>query len=161
MAAPEMAGCTPKPGRGGAMSRFSRIGRQSVSAMRSMHAFVATLMLMLLATPSAQAQVRATLRGHTLALASVAYSPDGKFIATGSYDRTAKVWDAASGKEIVTLTGHTAAVEAVAFSPDGKTLATGSYDATVKLWDWAAAKEVATFRGHTNMIRSLALSPDG
>ena len=72
------------------MSRFSRIGRQSVSAMRSMQAFVATLMLMLLATPSAQAQVRATLRGHTLALASVAYSPDGKFIATGSYDRTAK-----------------------------------------------------------------------
>src|SRR5262245_3949123 len=125
-----MAGSAPKPGRGGAMSRFSRIGPQSVSPLRSLQIFVATLLLVLLAAPPGQAQVRATLRGHTLALASVAYSPDGRFIATGSYDRTAKVWDAASGKELVTLMGHTAAVEAVAFSPDGKTLATGSYDAT-------------------------------
>lgn len=136
------------------MSRFGRIRLQSVLAL-----FIATLLLMLLAVSSVQAQVRATLKGHTLALASVAYSPDGKYIATSSYDRTARVWDAISGKELVTLTGHEGVVEAVAFSPDGKLLATGSYDATVKLWDWAAAREVATFRGHTNMIRSLAFSP--
>lgn len=66
-------------------------------------------------------QERFTLKGHTLALASVAYSRDGKFIATGSYDRTAKVWDAATGKDLATVTGHGATVEAVAFSPDGKT----------------------------------------
>src|SRR5260370_1175957 len=79
-------------------------------------------------------QVRTTLKGHALALASVAYSPDGKVIATGSYDRTAKVWEAATGKEIVTLNGHSATVDAVAFSPDAKTLATGSYASTVKPW---------------------------
>src|SRR5262249_21750962 len=103
---------------------------------------------------------RATLRGHSLALASVAYSPDGKYLATGSYDRAAKVWDMNTNRELITLKGHQAAVEAVAFSPDGTRLATGSYDGTVKLWDWAVGKEVATFKGHTNMIRSLAYSPD-
>src|SRR5262245_60542388 len=104
---------------------------------------------------------RATLRGHSLALAGVAYSPDGKYLATGSYDRTAKVWDTNTSRELITLVGHQAAVEAVAFSPNGTRLATGSYDGTVKLWDWSVGKEVATFKGHTNMIRSLAYSPDG
>src|SRR5258708_1836512 len=102
-----------------------------------------------------------TLRGHSLALASVAYSPDGKYLATGSYDKTAKVWDTNTNRELITLVGHQGTVEAVAFSPDGTRLATGSYDGTVKLWDWAVGKEVATFKGHTNMIRSLAYSPDG
>src|SRR5262245_644776 len=114
------------------MPRFSQIGLQSVSPVRRMQILVAMLLMLFSALPG-QAQVLATLRGHALALASVAYSPDGKYIATGSYDRTTKVWDAASGKELVTLTGHEAAVEAVAFSPDGKSLATGSYDATVQL----------------------------
>lgn len=114
-----------------------------------------------LATALPNTEPRATLRGHTLALGGVAYSADGRYLATGSYDRSAKVWDAATAKELATLVGHNATVEAVAFSPDGKILATGSYDATVKLWDWASGKELATFRGHTNMIRSLAYSPDG
>src|SRR5262245_29182329 len=60
----------------------------------------------------------ATLRGHSLALASVAYSTDGKYLATGSYDRTAKVWDTNTNRELITLKGHQAAVEAVKFSPD-------------------------------------------
>src|SRR5260370_32607650 len=105
-------------------------------------------------------QERATLKGHTKALAAVAYSGDGKYLATGSYDKTAKVWDAATGKELDTIVGHNRVVEAVAFSPDGKILATGSYDRTVKLWDWAAGKQLASFEGHTNMIRSMAYSPD-
>src|SRR2546423_4624005 len=70
---------------------------------------------------------RAILKGHTAALTSVAYSPDGKYLATGSLDGTARVWDAAAGKELAVLMGHTAPVEGVAFSPDSKTLATGSY----------------------------------
>src|SRR5207253_1794586 len=105
------------------MSRFSRmgnkrqlIGLRSVSLARSVQTLAATLLIMLFAALPGLAQVRATLRGHTLALASVAYSPNGKFIATGSYDRTAKVWDAATGRELVTLKGHAATVEAVAFS---------------------------------------------
>ena len=114
-----------------------------------------------LATLPAVAQIRATLKGHSLALASIDYSPDGRYLATGSYDKTAKIWDAVTGSEIATLRGHEGTVEAVRFSPDGKILATGSYDGTVKLWDWASGRELATFRGHTNMIRSLAYAPDG
>jgi WD40 repeat protein len=82
------------------MSRVSRIGLQSESVVRSLQTFVATLLLMLLAASPGQAQARATLRSHTLALASVAYSPDGKYIATGSYDRTAKVWDACACRKL-------------------------------------------------------------
>src|SRR5215467_12636825 len=124
-------------------------------------AAVLVLAIATLGTIPAVAQIRATLKGHTLALASVDYSPNGRYVATGSYDKTAKIWDAATGAEIITLRGHDATVEAVRFSPDGKILATGSYDSTVKLWDWAAGRERATFRGHTNMIRSLAFAPDG
>src|SRR5688572_16133832 len=81
------------------------------------------------ASPSL-AQERAQLTGHAMALAGVTYAPDGKHLATVSYDQTAKVWDAATGKEVITLSGHTGAIEGVAFSADGKMLATGSYDNT-------------------------------
>jgi WD40 repeat protein len=65
---------------------------------------------------------------------SVAWSPDGKRLATGSSDKTAKVWDAASGQELLTLRGHDGSVTSVAWSPNGKRLATGSYDKTAKVW---------------------------
>src|SRR6266568_7540618 len=94
-----------------------------------------------LAAISAVAQVRAALKGHTLAVASVDYSPDGRYLATGSYDRTAKIWDAATGTEVATLRNHQGTVEAVRFSPDGRILATGSYDGTVRLWDWVSGQE--------------------
>ncbi len=73
---------------------------------------------------------------------SVAFSPDGKRLATGSYDSTVKLWDAATGQELLTLKGHASDVWSVAFSPDGKRLATGSRDQTVKLWSAATEKEV-------------------
>ncbi|MDZ8138591.1 MAG: hypothetical protein RM049_25340, partial [Nostoc sp. DedQUE04] len=65
---------------------------------------------------------------------SVAFSPDGKTIASASLDNTVKLWDAATGKSISTLKGHSDRVSSVAFSPDGKTIASASYDKTVKLW---------------------------
>ncbi len=77
----------------------------------------------------------ATLRGHADAVTSVAFSPDGARLATGSWDYTVKLWDAATGKEITTLRGYPRGVTSVAFSPDGARLATGSIDTTVKLWD--------------------------
>ena len=83
---------------------------------------------------------------------SVAFSPDGKTLASGSEDKTIKLWDVATGKEQATLKGHTDAVSSVAFSPDGKTLASGSEDKTIKLWDVATGKEQATLKGHTRGV---------
>ena len=70
-----------------------------------------------------------TLRGHTLQVSSVAFSPDGQRIVTSSWDRTAKVWDVASGRELLTLKWHGAPIHSVAFSPDGQRIVTGSFDA--------------------------------
>jgi WD40 repeat protein len=64
----------------------------------------------------------------------VAFSPDGQIVASGSDDKTIKLWDLQTGLEIATLSGHESYVESVAFSPDGKTIVSGGYDKTVKVW---------------------------
>ena len=82
-------------------------------------------------------KLRRTLAGHSSSVESVAFSPNGKTLASGSADDddTIKLWDVATGENIETLKGHTSAVESVVFSPDGKTVASASMDKTVKLWD--------------------------
>ena len=106
-------------------------------------------------------RVQLTLRGHTGGLWFVTFSPDGKRLATSSHDKTAKVWNVATGKDLLTLIGHTGPVKAVAFSPDGKRLATSSDDKTAKVWDAATGKELLTLRGHTDVVRFVEFSPDG
>ena len=77
---------------------------------------------------------------HKYRITSVVFSPDGKTLASGSRDKTIKLWDVATGKEKDRFSGHKDSVTSVAFSPDGKTLASGSEDKTIKLWDVATGK---------------------
>ncbi len=75
---------------------------------------------------------------------SIAFSPDGKYLASGSRDNTVKLWSVELQKEVTTLKGHSLSVYSVAFSPDGKYLSSGSWDKTVKLWSVESQKEVTT-----------------
>ncbi|KAJ6620959.1 quinon protein alcohol dehydrogenase-like superfamily [Mycena sp. CBHHK59/15] len=105
----------------------------------------------------------APFEGHTDWVTSVAFSPDGKHIISGSYNQTVRVWDAESGEALGALfKGHTHAVTSVAFSPDGKHIVSGSYDQTVRVWDAESGEALrAPFEGHTDWVTSVAFSPDG
>ncbi len=106
-------------------------------------------------------RLQLTLRGHTAGLYRIAFSPDGKRLATAGIDKTAKVWDPVTGKELLTLRGHTLDVVGIAFSPDGTRLATSSYDKTAKMWDAVTGKELLTLCCHTMQVMGIAFSPDG
>jgi WD40 repeat protein len=101
------------------------------------------------------------LEGHNDSVRSVSFSPDGKTLASGSADKTIKLWDLETGKEIRTLKGHDNYVNTISFSPDGKTLASGSGDKTIKLWNLETGKEIRTLKGHDNYVYSVSFSPDG
>ncbi|KAF7346291.1 WD-REPEATS-REGION domain-containing protein [Mycena sanguinolenta] len=100
---------------------------------------------------------------HTQPVSSAAFSPDGKRIVSGSWDRTVCVWDAESGEVIAgPFNGHTSIVKSVAFSPDGKWIVSGSQDNTVRVWDAESGEVVAgPFNGHTNSVTSVSFSSDG
>ena len=101
------------------------------------------------------------LKGHEHGVWTVAFSPDGKTLASGSADQTVRVWDIATGECEQTFAGHSNWVWIVAFSPDGKTLASGSADRTVRVWDLVAKQGLRVLSGHNNWVWSVAFSADG
>jgi RNA polymerase sigma factor (sigma-70 family) len=99
-------------------------------------------------------------KGHDEEALCAAFSPDDSLLVTGSADKTARIWEAATGKEKHTLKGHTDAILVVAFSPDGKLVATAGKDGVVMLWDVQTGKERGSLKGRAG-VRCLAFSPDG
>ena len=95
------------------------------------------------------------LEGHLNSVTSVAFSPDGQKIVSGSWDRTVRVWDAAAGTLLQTLEGHSGSVTSVAFSPDGQKIVSGSWDRTVRVWDAAAGTLLQTLEGHSDLVYSV------
>jgi WD40 repeat protein len=99
--------------------------------------------------------------GHDDGVLSVAVTPDGQYVVSGSWDKTVRLWELATGKEVRRFTGHEGSVTSVAVTPDGKCVVSGSWDKTVRVWELATGKEVRRFTGHQDWVNSVAVTPDG
>uniref|UniRef100_A0A3B4BKX3 Katanin p80 WD40 repeat-containing subunit B1 n=1 Tax=Periophthalmus magnuspinnatus TaxID=409849 RepID=A0A3B4BKX3_9GOBI len=106
-------------------------------------------------------KVRGCHSGHTDAVRSLAFSPDGKWLASASDDCTVKLWDLGAGKAITEFKAHSGAVNIVKFHPNEYLLASGSADRTIKLWDLEKFSMVGSLEGDTSAVRCVFFSPDG
>ncbi|KAJ5642769.1 hypothetical protein N7490_006769 [Penicillium lividum] len=110
-----------------------------------------------------------TLEGHTSAVESIAWSPDGSRLASASSDTTVRIWDPSTGQSVSTLEGHSGSVGLITWSPDGSQLASASSDILapescdiiVRIWDPSTGQSVCNLEGHSDMVTSIAWSPDG
>lgn len=102
-----------------------------------------------------------TMKGHENGVRTLAFAPTGKMVATGSYDKTIKLWNLDSRREVESLTGHADTVYGVRFSPDGRMLASCSADRSIKLWDVASRKELTSFREQEKTVYALEFTGDG
>ena len=103
----------------------------------------------------------ARLEGHRAAVEALAFAPDDALLASGSIDRTVRLWDTRTWSARAVLEGHTDRVYSLTFSPDGEMLASGSNDATIRLWSVPSAEELALLTGHEDYVFGLAFEPDG
>ena len=102
-----------------------------------------------------------TLKGHTGAVFSASFSPDGTRVVTGSEDKTAKIWNAMSGAVVLILKGHAGIIRSASFSPDGTRVVTASEDKTAKIWNVTSGAEVLALKGHNGAVSSASFSPSG
>jgi WD40 repeat protein len=106
-------------------------------------------------------RVQATLPGHETSVSDVAFSPNGKLLASGGKDAKIKIWDGTTWEEAGTLTGHDKGVSCLAFTPDGKSLVSGSPDETIVFWDPIRGVKQNTFTWGHGPVGSIAFAPDG
>ncbi len=135
-------------------------GRTGRSLRKLRFVFVALMPGLLMAAAQAERPQLVLETGPGL-VASMAFSPDGKILASSGADRATALWDVASGRELRTMGTHNDWVSSVAFSPDGSILAEGGNDKTIKLWDLNSVRELRTLTGHLKEVSSVAFSPDG
>jgi WD40 repeat protein/serine/threonine protein kinase len=102
-----------------------------------------------------------SLKGHSKAAWKVAFSGDGRRLASSSWDGTVMIWDAVTWDRLFTLRGHTGLVAAVSFSPNGSTLACGDEQGFIKTWDVASGKQILSWKAHADRVQDLSFSPDG
>ena len=133
-------------------------GLLSVAAWRINPSSAARYAMMSAVAAVARPGIISVLTSDGGAVTSVAFSADGRTLATGNADGTTRLWDMAGHRQIAALTGPTGPVTSVAFSPDGRTLATGSTDDTARLWDMATHRQIAALTGP---VSSVAFRPDG
>ncbi|NJP08870.1 MAG: protein kinase [Leptolyngbyaceae cyanobacterium RU_5_1] len=106
-------------------------------------------------------QVVKTLAGHTSYVNCLAISPDGQFLASGSADKTIKLWNLSTGQAIRTLKGHSSFVNTLVFSPNGEELISGGADRTINVWHLSTGQKTRTLTGHSSYVNALVVSPDG
>jgi hypothetical protein len=138
-------------GQGTSSAAFSRDGSRIVSSDRDK----------IYLWDAASGRPIQSFEGHAGDVHSVAFSPDGTRILSGSDDVTLKLWDAASGQLLHSFDEHADTINSVAFSPDGTRILSGSDDNTLKMWDAFSWQLLHTFKGHSGSVRSVAFSPDG
>lgn len=134
----------------------------SFSALTARAFIIATLLCASFATQTPSEKPELILQtGHAEKIEAIAYSTDNRYFATGSSDRTIKLWEAATGRELRALNNSNTGIKALAFSPDGQLLASSGNDGKLRLWDTSSGQERSVINGHPKAVLALAFSPDG